>query len=350
LTLSREEAGKVVDSTKGEDKSARPTVKRINEMSIAFQQAGILWAATEMEVFTKVSNGVDELASLARELGTELEVTDRLLTACCALGLLVQEGGRYSNPPDVERFLVKGKPTYHGDWALYHKSGYDQWKNLADNMRPPKGIYDRVREDPDVARELATSGYHSAIGAGRKFAREHDLSSRSLMLDVGGGSGVYSIMACQKYPDLHAIVCDFPTVLTVTDEFISEAGLTDRIQTQPLDYILDDFPSQADVILICGTLEPRTSEDHQLVIGKAFQALPPGGELILITNMLEADKSGPFEAVFSNLGNVMGPKPWGRIHTPTELTGFLTNAGFVDLVFNDFVPGTYRMVTAQKPT
>ena len=340
----------MVDSTTEKDRPAKATVKRINEMSIAFQQAGILWAAIEMEIFTKVSQGVNELESLARELGTELETTDRLLTACCALELLEREDGKYRNPPDVERFLVKGTSTYHGDWALYHKSGYDRWKNLASSLRPPKGIYDRLRDDPDAARELTTAGYHSSIRAGQKFAREQDLSRRTLLLDLGGGSGVYSIMACQKYPDLHAIVCDYPTILAVTDEFISEAGLTDRIQTLPLDYIADDYPSGADVILICGTLEPRTSEDHQLVLRKSFQALPPGGELILITNMLEADQSGPVEAVFSNLGNVMGPKPWGRIHTPAELTDFLTKAGFTDLVFSDFVPGTYRRVTAQKPS
>ena len=339
----------MVDSTTGKDRPTKPTVKRINEMSLAFQQAGILWAAIEMELFTKVSQGVDELASLAGELGTELETTDRLLTACFALGLLEQEEGRYRNPPDVERFLVRGKPTYHGDWALYHKRDYDRWKNLTHSLRPPKGIYDRLKDDPEAAREITTAGYHSSIRAGQKFAREQDLSSRSLLLDLGGGSGVYSIMACQRYPDLHAVVCDFPTVLAVADEFISEAGLTDRIRTLPLDYINDVYPPGVDVILICGTLEPRTSEDHQLVLRKSFEILPPGGELILITNMLEEDKSGPFEAVFSNLGNVMGPKPWGLIHTPAELTAFLKNVGFIDLIFSDFAPGTYRRVTARKP-
>ena len=50
----------------------------------------------------------------------------------------------------------------------------------------------------------------------------------------------------------------------------------------------------------------------------------------------------------SNLGNVFGPKPWGRIHTAAEISGFLTKAGFVDMVFSDFAPGTYRLVTAKK--
>jgi hypothetical protein len=85
------------------------------------------------------------------------------------------------------------------------------------------------------------------------------------------------------------------------------------------------------------------------VLNKAFDALPAGGQLILITNMLEDDKSGPLEPVCSNLGNVLGPEPWGRINSAAEIRQFLKSAGFVDLIFSDFVPGTYRKVTARKP-
>ena len=70
---------------------------------------------------------------------------------------------------------------------------------------------------------------------------------------------------------------------------------------------------------------------------------------MLIINMLEDDRSGPFEAVLSNLGNVFSRGPWGRIHTAAELAQFMTRVGFVDLAFSDFAPGTYRMLTARKP-
>ena len=332
-------------------KEARPGVKRINEMSIAYQQAGVLWAAIELELFTKVSQGENELAAIANELGVELEATDRLLTACVALGLLEEKDGKFCNAPDVERYLVKEKPTYHGDWALFHKTGYEMWKDLATTLRPPKpkAMYDYIKDDPNAARAMTVAGYYSSISAGQKFARGYDLSRYSLLLDLGGGSGVYSIMACQQYPNLSAIVLDYPTVCAVAEEFITQAGLSDRVKTCPGDYITDDYPPGADVILICGTLEPRTSEEHKLVIRKAYDTLPPGGGLVLIINMLENDKSGPLEAVCSNLGHVFSPKPWGYIHTAAELSHFLTKAGFVDLEFSDFVPGTYRRLIARKP-
>jgi SAM-dependent methyltransferase len=331
------------------DKPARVTVKRINEMSLAFQQAGVLWAGIELELFTRISEGSATAGDIATALGTKPEATERLLAACVALDLIEQKDGRYSNRPDVERYLVKGKPTYHGDWALYHKGDYEQWKNLASVIRPPKDFYQRVREDPKVARQLTVAGYHSSISAGQKFARENDLAGVSLLLDLGGGSGVYSIMACREYPKLRAIVFDVATVCAVADEFIAQAGLSDRIKTHPGDYLVGPYPDGADAILICGTLEPRTSDEHRTVLRKAFEALAPGGTLFLIINMLDDDGKGPLEAVLSNLGHVFSSGPWGGIHSSGEIARMLSAAGFTDMKFSDFVPGTYRRVVAKKP-
>lgn len=331
------------------DKPARVSVKRINEMSLAFQQAGVLWAGIELELFSRISEGAVTLQDIAAALGAKPEAIDRLLAACVVLDLIEKNDARYSNRPDVERYLVKGKPTYHGDWALYHKGDYEQWKNLASVVRPPKDFYQRVREDPKVARQLTVAGYHSSISAGQKFARECDLKGISLLLDLGGGSGVYSIMACREYPDLRAIVFDVPTVCAVADEFIAQAGLSDRIKTHHGDYLVGPYPDGADAILICGTLEPRTAEEHRTVLRKAFEALPPGGTLFLIINMLDDDGKGPLEAVLSNLGHVFSSGPWGGIHAAGEIAQMLSAAGFIHLKFSDFVPGTYRRVVASKP-
>jgi hypothetical protein len=338
----------MVEPTIEKERTPKPGVKRINEMSIAYQQAGVLWAGIELELFTRISQGENSPEKIAMALDIEDDAAERLCTSCIALGLIELKNGKYVNSADVERFLVKGKPTYHGDWALFHKNGYEQWKNLATAIKPPKSLYDRIKEDPKTAREITTAGYYSSISAGMKFARKVDLSSYSLLLDLGGGSGVYSIMACQQYPNLHAIIIDFANVCAVADEFIAQAELADRIKTLPGDYLSCDYPKGIDAILICGTLEVRHTQEQKMVLKRVFEALPPGGLLVYITNMLEDDRSGPFEAVNSNLGNVFGPKPWGRIHTASEISGFLAEAGFADLVFSDFAPGTYRMVTAKK--
>jgi SAM-dependent methyltransferase len=156
-------------------------------------------------------------------------------------------------------------------------------------------------------------------------------------------------MARRKYPNLRAIVFDVPTVCAAADEFIAQAELSGRVTTYTADYLVDRYPSGADAILICGTLEPCGTEEHEVVLRKAFDALPPGGKLFLIIYMLYNDGKGPLEAMLSNLGHVSTPGPWGWIHRADEIARILSAAGFVDPVFSDFVPGTYRRVVASNP-
>jgi hypothetical protein len=160
---------------------------------------------------------------------------------------------------------------------------------------------------------------------------------------------VYSIMACQAHPGLRVTVVDHPNVCAVANDFIALAGLGHRITTTPGDYLVDAYPPGADVILLCGTLETHSTEEHRTVFHKAFAALPPGGVLLLVINMLDSDHHGPLEAVLSNLGQVAGRGVRGRIHTLEELEGLLAETGFEGFEAADFVPGTYRRLVARKP-
>src|SRR5262249_10997083 len=76
------------------------------------------------------------------------------------------------------------------------------------------------------------------------------LQHETLLLDIGGGTGIYSIALLQKHPTLRAILLDLPEVITVAKEFASEYGVSDR-----LDFIAQDmfndvaFPT-SDIVLL----------------------------------------------------------------------------------------------------
>ena len=40
------------------------------------------------------------------------------------------------------------------------------------------------------------------------------------MIDAGGGSGLYSVTLCQKYPELHSTIVKLKDTLVVTKEMI----------------------------------------------------------------------------------------------------------------------------------
>ena len=222
------------------------TVQRLNDMGFAYKQAGTLIAAIELNLFTHVSEGRAMPNKVADKIGIPAESADRLMMACAALGLLEKGDKGYMNAPDVEKYLVKTRPTYFGDYLVYQtKIEYDTWKDLASLLKPPDRTYDAIANDPEKAREFTVAGYEAAISSAHKLAKEFDFSPYSLWLDLGGGSGAFSIAAALRHPQLKTIVFDFPNVVTVAEEFIAKAGVSDRVKTQAGNFVTDEFPKGA---------------------------------------------------------------------------------------------------------
>lgn len=323
---------------------------RLQNLSYGHKQSAALRAAIDLELFTRVSEGASRIQEIAAKVGiTELNA-ERLAVACTALGLLEKDGEHYRNAPDVERFLVKGKMTYIGPWLLFNGLDFERWKDLADVMRsetPPRvlGLYEWL--DDDMARVYHDATYTVGLGAGMLFARDVDLSSRSLILDLGGGSGAYCIAAVQKYPHLRAIVMDFEPVCKIAQGFISQWKMEDKISTRPGDFTSDPLPAGADVMIMASNLPQYNEEVLGRVLQKAYEAMAPGGEYHVCGETLHNDKCGP-----------VGPALWGlhealfgshgRAHSEEEVMGYLEKAGFVDARVHPFVPGSLTRITAYR--
>ena len=298
---------------------------RLQNLSYGHKQSGTFRAAIELDLFTKISHGASSIPEIATGLGLSALNAERLVVACTAMGLLEKDGADYRNAPDVERFLVKGKVTYIGPWLLFNGWDFERWKDLAGILRsdsPPKvlGLYESLTDD--MARVYHEATYTVGLGAGMLFARDVDLSRRSLILDLGGGSGAYCIAAIQKYPHMKAIVLDFEPVCKVTREFISQWGMQEQISTHPGDFTRDPLPRGADVMIMASNLPQYNKKVLERVLQKAYEALVPGGEF-----------------------HVVGE---GRAHSEEEVIGYLEKAGFVEAQVHPFVPGSLTRIAGRK--
>lgn len=324
---------------------------RLQNISYGHKQSAVLKAAVELDLFTKVSEGAATFTQVADALGMSELNAERLVVACAGIGLLEKQGQGYKNAPDVERFLVKGKPTYAGPWLIFAARDLDKWKNLKDYLtaeEPPRvlGMYESLTDD--MAREYHEATYSVGLGAGFLFSRDVDMSHRHLILDLGGGSGAYCIAALQRYPNLEAIVMDFEPVTRMTKEFVAQWGLEDKISTLPGDFTADPFPSGVDVIIQASNLPQYNQEFLEKVLRKGFEALVPGGEYHVVGETLYDEKDG-----------LMGPALWGihealfgslgRAHSEKEVKTYLENVGFENVEINEFIPGSLSRITGYKP-
>ena len=186
------------------------------------------------------------------------------------------------------------------------------------------------------------------LGTGHRLAKQYDFSKHSLLLDLGAGPGAYCIAAAQRNPNLRAIAFDFPAVCVVAEEYVSQAGLSDRISTCPGDFTSDDFPEGPDVILLAGNLPQYGAEQVQEIVHKAYKVLPPRGVMHILSEILNDQKTGPLIAALWGLQEALAGS-FGRAHSGAEVAGYMTNAGFTGVEVLDFVPDVFTRVTGTKP-
>ena len=329
----------------------RVTTVRLQTLARAYCHSAILFTAVDIGLFTAVAQGNDSEEKLAVALELSALDTNRMVTACLALGLLAWDGDRLVNAPDVQRYLVQGEQSYAGPWMVFTRPDVADWFTLTERLRSNEplnllgAVSDLTVED---ARRYHEATYSIGMGSGRRFARHVDLSSRRLLLDIGGGSGAYSIRAVQANPDLRAVVFDLPPVVVVTQEFIDRNDLADRVSVVGGDFTRDPFPEGIDVALMASNLVMYGEDVIDLVIAKAFAALVPGGEMHLVGEMLHDDRTGPIDAALWGLGELVYGSG-GRAHTIAETRSYLERAGFTDITDHEFVPNLLHRVSATKP-
>jgi O-methyltransferase/methyltransferase family protein len=331
--------------------SSRPDTTRLQRLAHSYRDAAALMAAVELGLFTQVARGADTEVAIARALDLTATNAERLVTSCVALGLLVRDRDRVGNAPDVARFLVEGEPTYAGPWMLFSKPDWNEWGRLSSHLkRQDVVILGKYAQGFTVqqARRYHEATYSIGMGAARRFVRQVDLAGRRQILDLGGGSGCYCIVAAQRHPQLRAIVLDLPPVVEVTREFIASHGLADRVTAHAGDFTRDPLPAGSDVMIMASNLPQYSREIIQAVIARAFAALEPGGEMHLIGEMLDAARTGPRDPALWGLAEAL----WGSTgiaHSVGECRAYFERAGFRDVAAQEFVPGVLTRVTGIRP-
>lgn len=290
----------------------------LNELTWGYRAARVLQTTVRLKLFThldKASRSCEELASLC---SAKPPLLQKLLIACCAMGLLQKDGEKYANTDLSQNYLVEGKPLYQGNIIAHAARVWDYWDNLPSEILagPPQEPADQSHRDFILGMRDITAGYR-----GQFFLDSIDLSGCKKLFDVGGGPGLYSILACRKYTHLTATVFDLPETIAIARQIVEQEGLTDRITLRPGSWDTDDFGRGCDVMLFSNVLHGPNS-NAAMKLRKAYESLVPGGMVAVQEFALNNDKTGPLIPALFNI--MVGA------YSEAELAELLKQAGFVD--------------------
>jgi SAM-dependent methyltransferase len=310
---------------------------RIMEIGYAFQQSKALLSAVELDVFTIVAGHALDLKTLTDRTGLHRRSARDFFDSLVALGLLSRDAdGCYSNGPESDCYLVRGKPSYLGG-LLRHLNVrlYQNWNLLTQALKTGAPQRDGISDGytalytDAMTQEVFLSGMTAgSLSAAQSLATKFPWGRYRTFVDVGTAQGCVPIEIARVHGHLRGGGFDLPQVQEAFGHFVSRHALSDRLQFYAGDFFIDPLPA-TDVLIMGRILHNWDDATRAMLLRKAYHALAPHGALIVYDPLIDEERKST-RALLSSL-NMLLETPGGSEYTAAECTDWMVQAGFREI-------------------
>jgi len=302
---------------------------RLEQMIRGYQPSRCLLTALELDIFTAVGDGAGA-AEIAQKIGVDTRALATLLNALVALGVLAKNGNQYKNTAESARFFVEGSKDNHRHGLLHTANIWHSWSTLTDAVRTGTRV--------PAAGGFGPSGTKNFIAAMQRNAKDRaTLVVKALgtdgirhVLDLGGGSGAYSIAFAKASPNVQCEILDLPEVLPLTEEYVRQAGVSGQIKLRAGDMLRGDLGAGYDLVMLNAICHMFSEDENRELFRRSRKALAPHGRLAVQDFILNPDKTGPTHAALFSINMLVGTDR-GASYSEPEYTEWMQAAGFNDV-------------------
>jgi predicted O-methyltransferase YrrM len=293
-------------------------------------EARLTQTALELGIFDVLADSAATAETVANRLKLEPKATELLLNALAALELLHKGKEHFSLTETAANYLVNSSPQYVGAMIRFESSLWACWQKLPDAIRSgqpvrPPNMY---QEDPAETETFikAMDSLVKARGDAEVIADAIDWNGITEMLDVGSGPASYPIALCQRFPKLHAKIFDLPGTLMITQSFVRQAGMIERIELIAGDYRKDPIPGSYDLVFLSNIIHGEGEQENAALVSKLASNLKLGGRLVVKDHILDDSRTTPpVGAIFSLL--MLLTTESGRCYSFSEIKFWMECAG-----------------------
>jgi len=287
--------------------------------------------AAELDCFSLLRREAMSAPDLAARLRSDIRATTRLLDCLVTFGLLEKEAGLYRTT-DRGSLLSSDHAESVRPMALHLNRLWRSWSDLSEAVsrgRNPR--HAPVTDEGGEALEAFIGAMHVA---GRGLAAEIAAICRPgrfrRLLDIGGGSGTYTVAFLNENPGLRAVLFDLPDVISLARARLRAEGLLDRADLVAGDFYADDLPGGCDAALLSAIIHQNGPEQNLDLFRKIRGALVPGGVLIIRDHVMDEERTAPPAGALFAL-NMLVATEAGDTYTFPEIRETLLEAGFRDV-------------------
>jgi 3-hydroxy-5-methyl-1-naphthoate 3-O-methyltransferase len=297
-------------------------------------------AVVHLDFFTWLAKNPSDTAAICAHFGTTARPTDVMLTLFTANGFIASEDGIFhitelgrehltqNSPWNLRPYYasLKDRPVTKDFLAVLKTDKPANWGSAKDTLD-----WHKAMETEAFANSFTAAMDCRGIYLGQALATRLDLSGRTRLLDIGGGSGIYACSLVAHHPHLQATVFDQRPVDQIAAKLIARRGFAARVNVLAGDMFKDPLPCDSDVHLYSNVLHDWGVPEVRQLVAASFKALRPGGLLIVHDAFINADKTGPLPvAAYSAL---LMHSTQGKCYSTVEYEELLGEAGFREFQF-----------------
>ena len=319
--------------------SEHPSPDRIMQVGFGFWASKTLLSAIELELFTELARRPEDGSTLQNRLGLHPRSAPDFLDGLVSLGFLTRRDGVYSNTPETDLFLDKQKPSYLGGiLEMANNRLYGFWGHLTEGLRTGElqneaksgemPFFEALYAEPDRLREFLEAMTGLSHQANREIATRFPWGDHKTFADIGTAQGDLAVQIALVNPHLTGLGFDLPEVGPIFNDYVQLNGLESRLRFVEGDFFADKLP-QVDVVTMGHILHDWNLDEKQALIGKAYEALPKGGALIVYEAIIDDDRSQNTFGLLMSL-NMLIETSGGFDYTAADCIGWMRNAGFTN--------------------
>jgi SAM-dependent methyltransferase len=303
--------------------------ERILRQAQAFMESRILLTAAELNLFTFLKKTPLTAQQTALKTGGDVKSLSALLDALAAMGLLKKKEDTYFCDPSVTQFLADDSPVTVRPMVLHMASLWTRWSRLTATV---KGIPAPTKQldftgNPEELQAFIGAMHSIGSPLAKQIVAAIDPGAARSFLDVGGGSGTYTIAFLQASPEMKATIFDLPEVIEMARTRLTREGLIDRTTLAAGNYHQDELPGGQDLVLLSAIIHSNSPDHNLSLYRKIFRALQPGGRLLIRDHVMDPDRVQPKDGAIFAINMLVGTLG-GSTYTYEEIESGLSQAGF----------------------
>ena len=313
-------------------------------------------AALELGIFDSLDKQPASAELLAERLGYQVRAVRALLPVLTYLGFLNEYDDSYKLSPMARTYLLENSPysyagvfSREGRMLVRHKLLIEaitgKKEKHAGRDRPAES-WGSGQVDMEMAKEVTAFMHSHSMAAAVGMTHSIDFSTIRRVLDVGGGSGCFSIALANLDKEKSCTILELPTICELANDYIADAGVSGQVDTTSIDMFREPWPKGYDAHFFSNIFHDWSFDTCRELAKSSFDALEPGGKILLHEMLLHDGGKMPYPAIAFSL--LMSIGTMGQQFTLPQLREILESAGFVNVNSHDS-HGYYSIVTGEKP-